>query len=326
MCYSIQKDGKILFKSAFCNSSNLKQSDKIKLCDLEPEFEISFYNQEYQEKRVKIKTEELNEGVIENINLPKIDNLKIKISSKETKGNNLIKLLKQGLNLNLSIAIDFTGSNGAPWLDYSLHKIKDGFINNYEKAMRENTKIISIYNKEDKYDIYGFGANVNGEFKEIFNINGTDDPSIKGIENIISEYKKTVNSVQLSGGTYFSPIIKEIKRKCETNKDNDFNYNILLIISDGIIDDINETIDSIIEASKFPISFIIIGIGANVSNDMKRLNGENGKLISSKGEVLNKDIVQYVHFNDYADDLNKLTEAVLKYIPDQISNYYKDKL
>ena len=59
---------------------------------------------------------------------------------------------------------------------------------------------------------------------------------------------------------------------------------------------------------------------------MKRLNGENGKLISSKGEVLNKDIVQYVHFNDYAKDLNKLTEAVLKYIPDQISNYYKDKL
>ena len=124
MCYSIQKDGKILFKSAFCNSSNLKQSDKIKLCDLEPEFEISFYNQEYQEKRVKIKTEELNEGVIENINLPKIDNLKIKISSKETKGNNLIKLLKKGLNLNLSIAIDFTGSNGSPWSDSSLHKIK----------------------------------------------------------------------------------------------------------------------------------------------------------------------------------------------------------
>ena len=85
-------------------------------------------------------------------------------------------------------------------------------------------------------------------------------------------------------------------------------------------------IDNIIEASKFPISFIIIGVGDDVTYDMKRLNGESGKLISSTREVLNKDIVQYVHFNDYADDLNKLTEAVLKYIPDQISNYYKDKL
>ncbi len=59
---------------------------------------------------------------------------------------------------------------------------------------------------------------------------------------------------------------------------------------------------------------------------MKTLNGENGKLISSNGETLNKDIVQYVHFNDYANDLNKLTKAVLKYIPEQISNYFKDEL
>ena len=268
----------------------------------------------------------MTRGVTENINLPKIDNLKIKISSEERKGNNLIKLLKKGLNLNLSIAIDFTSSNGFPWLDSSLHNIKSGFVNNYEKAMRENIKIISIYNKNDKYDVYGFGAEILGNFKKIFNLNGTDDPSIKGIDNIISEYKKTVNRVDFSGNTYFAPIIKKIKKKLEIDKGNDFNYHILLIISDGLIHDIEQTIDSIIEASKFPISFIIIGIGANVSDDMKILNGEKGKLISSNGEVLNKDIVQYVHFNDYADDLTKLTQAVLKYIPDQMSNYFKDNL
>ena len=121
-------------------------------------------------------------------------------------------------------------------------------------------------------------------------------------------------------------LFKKLKKKLENNNDKTFNYNILLIISDGLIHEIDQTIDSIIEASKFPISFIIIGIGSDVTNDMKKLNGERGKLISSNGETLNKDIVQYVHFNDYADDLNKLTEAVLKYIPDQISNYYNDKL
>ena len=229
--------------------------------------------------------------------------------------------------MDLSIAIDFTASNGDPDCDYSLHKIKDGFVNNYEKAIRENYIILSQYNKKDRYDVYGFGADINHEFKEIFNINGTDDPGIEGLENIIAEYKKTVNNVEFSGGTYFAPIVQEIKKKLEDNNDKTtINYNILLIISDGKIFDIGETIDNIIEASKFPISFIIIGIGDNVSDDMKKLNGERGKLISSKGETLNKDIVQYVHFNDYADDLNKLTDAVLKYIPDQISNYYNDKL
>jgi len=229
--------------------------------------------------------------------------------------------------LDLSIAIDFTGSNGSPNYENSLHYIKNGFINNYEKAIRENIKIISMYNKQDKYNVYGFGAKVNGIFKNIFTINRTDDPSIIGIENIISKYKETVNDVVFSGGTYFAPVIKEFKRRAEQNNNNyNFNYNISIIISDGYLQDIDETIDSIVEASILPISFIIIGVGDNANSDMKILNGENGKLISSKGVILNKDIIQYVHFNDYANDLTKLTEAVLKYIPDQISNYYKDKL
>ena len=62
-----------------------------------------------------------------------------------------------------------------------------------------------------------------------------------------------------------------------------------------------------------------------VINDMKRLNGEYGKLISSKGEVLEKDIIQYVHYNDYADNIQKLTDDVLRNIPNQISDYYEQK-
>ena len=324
--FSIQKGDHIFFKSAVCKSSNIKKSDKIKISDLEPEFEISFYNEELEEKTIIIKTADLKNGLIEDLYFSNIDNLKIKIFSEETESNSFLKLLKEGLNLDLSIAIDFTGSNGDPIYENSLHYISNGFINNYEKAMRESIKIISMYNKGNKYNVYGFGAQLNGEFKDVFNINGTDDENIIGIENIISKYKETINSVYFAWPTFFAPVIKEITRKVEINYVNNFNYNILLIISDGCIHDNTEMIDNIIEASKFPISFIIIGVGDDVTYDMKRLNGESGKLISSTREVLNKDIVQYVHFNDYADDLNKLTEAVLKYIPDQISNYYKDKL
>ena len=105
--------------------------------------------------------------------------------------------------MDLSIAIDFTGSNGDPSYENSLHYIKNGFINNYEKAIRENIKIISMYNKQDKYNVYGFGAKVNGIFKNIFAINRADDPSIIGIENIISKYKETVNNVFFSRTNIF---------------------------------------------------------------------------------------------------------------------------
>ena len=45
------------------------------------------------------------------------------------------------------------------------------------------------------------------------------------------------------------------------------NYNILMILTDGIIRDMQETINALVEASFLPISVIIIGIGnANFHN------------------------------------------------------------
>ena len=326
--YSIQKDNKIVYKSPLCNYSNIKQSDKLPLSLLNPEFEISFYNKNYDEQKVSINTEELlNQKTKEiTIELPEIEKLDIVISIEKFDKVSLLKLKKEGLNIDLSIAIDFTGSNGDPYYSSSLHYISDGFVNNYEKSIRACADILSIYNKNDEYDVYGFGANLNGEFLSCFNINQDKkdgNNKIKGIENVIKEYKKTLKEVELSGGTYFAPVIQTINEKLNQNK-NKLNYNILLIISDGEVHDINEIIDSIIESSKLPLSIVIIGIGDDVTEDMKRLNGENGKLRNYKGEVLEKDIVQYVHFNDFNENIDKLTQEVFRYIPQQIKDYFQN--
>ena len=58
----------------------------------------------------------MKNGLIEDLYFSNIDNLKIKISSEETESNIFLKLLKEGLNLDLSITIDFTGSNGDPFM------------------------------------------------------------------------------------------------------------------------------------------------------------------------------------------------------------------
>ena len=327
--YSLQKDNKIVYKSPLCNYSNIKQSDKLPLSLLNPEFEISFYNKNYDEQKVSINTEELlNQKTKEvSIELPGIEKLDIVISIEKFDKVSLLKLKKEGLNIDLSIAIDFTGSNGNPNYSSSLHYISDGFVNNYEKSIRACADILSIYNKNDEYDVYGFGADdINGKFMECFNINKDKkdgNNKIKGIENVITEYKRTLKEVYLSGGTYFAPVIQKINEKLNNNK-NKLNYNILLIISDGEVDDINEIINKIIKSSKLPLSIVIIGIGANVTEDMKRLNGENGKLRDSNGEYLEKDIVQYVHFNDFNENIDKLTQEVFRYIPQQIKDYFQN--
>ena len=324
--YSIQKDNKIIYKSPICSTSHIKQTDKIPLSILNPEFEISFYNKNYEEQKITILMKELLNLKTKNviIDLPEIEKLEIAISIEKFDKISLIKLKKKGLNIDLSIAIDFTSSNGYPTRTDSLHYIKYGNINNYEKSIRACLDILSIYNKKDEYDVYGFGADINGILSNCFNISGTEDSKIKGVENIIKDYKNTVNKVVFSGGTYLAPIINIINDKISSNKNN-MNYNVLLIISDGHADDIDEIVDSIIKSSKLPLSIIIIGVGDDVSSDMKRLNGESGKLINSKGECLEKDIVQYVHFNDYNENIEKLTQEVFRYIPHQIKDYFQNK-
>ena len=323
--YSIQKENKIIYKSPFCNCSHIKQTDKIPLSLLEPEFELSFYNKNYDEQKITITTEELLNQKTKNITieLPDMEKIEIVISIEKFDKISLIKLKKDGLNIDLSIAIDFTGSNGSPDYSSSLHYIKNGFINNYEKSIRACCDILSVYNKKDEYEVFGFGANVNGEFSNCFNINFNENSKIKGVENIIKEYKNSVNRVDFSGGTYFAPVINSINSKIKSSKQN-LNYNILMIISDGYVHDIDDIIDRIVESSKLPLSVIIIGVGADVTSDMKKLNGEDGKLIDSSGESLEKDIVQYVHFNDYNENIEKLTQEVFRYIPQQIKDYFQN--
>ena len=158
--YSIQKDNKIIYKSPLCDCSNIKQSDKLPLSLLSPEFEISFYNKNYDEQKLSITVEELlNQKAKEvTIELPETEKLDVIISLEKFDKVSLIKLKKEGLNINLSIAIDFTSSNDYPQYSNSLHYITDGFVNNYEKSMRACADILSIYNKKDEYDVYGFGA------------------------------------------------------------------------------------------------------------------------------------------------------------------------
>ena len=321
--YSIQKNNKIIYKSPFCNCSHIKQTDKIPLSVLSPEFEISFYNKDYEEQKMTISTEELLNQKIKNviIDLPYLEKLDVNIGIQKFEKISLIKLKKDGLNIDLSIAIDFTGSNGYPKYSDSLHYTENGFVNNYEKSIRACCDILSVYNKNDEYEVYGFGADVNGIFSNCFNINGNENSKIKGVENIIKKYKETAKSVYFSGGTYFAPVIKSINDKISSDNKK-MNYNVLMIISDGYVDDISDIIDSIIESSKIPLSIVIIGVGSDVTSDMKRLNGEDGKLVNRKGESLEKDIVQYVHFNDYNENIEKLTQEVFRYIPQQIKDYF----
>lgn len=76
-------------------------------------------------------------------------------------------------------------------------------------------------------------------------------------------------------------------------------YFVLLIITDGVITDMDQTRGAIVAASRLPMSIIIVGVGKADFTDMEILDGDDGRLRSITGEPAVRDIVQFVPFRKF---------------------------
>lgn len=89
------------------------------------------------------------------------------------------------------------------------------------------------------------------------------------------------------------------------------------IITDGVITDLDQTRTAIVNASKLPMSIIIVGVGGADFGAMEFLDGDDGVLRSSSGEPAVRDIVQFVPFRKFqnvsnlADMLNRYCRGML---------------
>jgi hypothetical protein len=238
-----------------------------------------------------------------------------------TRNYTFVDYLKAGVQLGLSIAIDFTGSNGPPTDSRSLHFINGQEPNQYERAIYACGNIMAYYDYDQLFPCYGFGANINGQPCPLFNLNLQQDPNIHLIENIIQEYHKALGSVRLWGPTNFGPIIRATNDmiKAENNK---LKYNVLMILTDGMIDDIDETINQLVQGSFLPLSVIIIGVGRADFSNMKILDADDNPLIDSRGVRAARDLVQFVPFLNFESNPDRLAQEVLAEIPRQIIDYY----
>ena len=275
--------------------------------------------------------------VIENINtdvneLIEHKNITLKMSKKRTftltsnsyvtRNFTFVDYLKAGVQIGLSIAIDFTGSNGNPKDERSLHFIGSQIPNQYERAIYACGNIVAYYDYDQMFPCYGFGAKINNNPTPIFNLNFQPNPNVHLIENVIQEYHKSLGIVQLWGPTNFGPIIKATNNFIRQENDK-LKYNILMILTDGMIDDIDETINELVKGSFLPLSVIIIGIGKAEFGSMKVLDADENPLVNSGGQRAARDLVQFVPFLNYENDPQRLAQEVLAEIPRQILQYYE---
>ena len=260
-------------------------------------------------------------------------NNKAYIKCKSVSPPSFIGYLRSDMNINLTIGIDFTGSNFDYTSSYSLHYLWNG-MNDYEKAIRSCGDILAYYDNDQLFPVFGFGFDLKksqdmGKYNTFnFPINcNISDPNIHLIDNVLKEYRTFMTKIEFSGPTNFAPMINDLIREVKDNLEKGLimHYNILLILTDGQIDDMQDTIDALVEASFLPISVIIVGIGKGNFGNMDILDADDNPLYDRKKRKADRDLVQFVPFNNYKNDPPKLAEQVLEEIPRQVVEYYTHK-
>ena len=212
-------------------------------------------------------------------NLP--NELKFPITNEDKKGDNkgsgsvfvvqrdieviptFIKLLQTGTKINLSIAFDFTESNGDPSDKSSLHYACDlGTDSPYSFTARSVVNGISSFSSNQTISSYGFGAKLpqQNNTSSIFpmNMNG---PNFSGLDALLESYKKCVKECTFSGPCKLSPTINHIAKQVQTSMVDSEQYFVLLILTNGEVHDIEATKSALSSVSDWPLSIVIVGVG-----------------------------------------------------------------
>ncbi|AQK85070.1 Protein BONZAI 3 [Zea mays] len=237
----------------------------------------------------------------------------------ETVQHTFLDYISSGFELNFMVAIDFTASNGDPRVPQSLHYIDpSGRPNSYQQ----------FYDNDRRFPTWGFGARVHGYVSHCFNLNtATNDSEVVGVEGIMSAYTSSLYSVSLAGPTMFGPVInKAADIASQSLQYSNNKYFVLLIITDGVLTDIQETKDCIVRASDLPLSILIVGVGNADFKQMEILDADNGKrLESSTGRIATRDIVQFVPMREVQGGEISVVQSLLEELPGQFLQYMRTR-
>ena len=181
-------------------------------------------------------------------------------------------LIAAGLESSqLTIGIDCTKSNieqgKMSFGGRSLHDVSTGTNPYIEVITLIYKTLVAKLDDDGAVDVYGFG-DIETRTTRVFSFNNFKP--IRGCDNMIERYLRIVPSLVLSGQTSFAPLINETIDLIRA----DSQYRVLVIVADGRINDNGETRQAIIDASMYPLSIIMIGVGDGPFGEMETFDDD----------------------------------------------------
>jgi len=169
-------------------------------------------------------------------------------------------LRKVGLeSSDLIVGVDFTKSNnwsGArSFGGRCLHDLSSPEPNPYQRVISIVGRTLEAFDDDRMIPAYGFGDSFTKD-KECFPFFPGDQPC-QGFQEVLNRYNEITPGITLAGPTSFGPVIR---KAIETVKEAR-SYHILVIIADGEVTNQKDTENAIVEASRYPLSIVVVGVG-----------------------------------------------------------------
>ena len=184
--------------------------------------------------------------------------------------------------------------------------------NDYEKAISSIVGILSKYDSDQQFPVYGFGAKFNGVVNHCFQCGEKEEAH--GVDGILEAYHHTFRTgLVMSSPTTFDDVIRMAAKKATAWAQSKQSYTILLIVSDGAVSDPHATAAVLKEVGDTPLSVVIVGVGNADFSSMEFLDDLQG---------VKRDICQFVQFNKHSSSSSDLSSVTLREIPDQLVGYY----
>jgi Copine/C2 domain len=232
---------------------------------------------------------------------------------------NFIDYVSGGCELNVVVAIDFTGSNGDPRVPGTLHHLDTNSMNPYEKAIAAIVSVLAQFDSDQNFPVVGFGAKLRGSVNHCFQCG--DKEEVQGVSGVLAAYDQIFKSgLVLSAPTVFTEVMEMAAARAasslEAAKQRGLqSYTILLIVTDGEVSDRQATARCLDQISSAPLSVVIVGVGDADFSSMQFLDDSAGP-----GK---RDIAQFVQFNKHSSNSVGLTSETLKEIPNQLVQYFQ---
>ena len=243
------------------------------------------------------------------------------IYQKNLKKVTFFDYLKAGIKFNSFIIIDFTEKN--------LHTY-DLENNQFLQVIVGFRETLVEYVKSFK--VYGYGASLKDNFdndKKYFNLSMQENPELVGFTRIKEKYFDCLDKINYEKKGYLSKVFDNIKKEILDKYSPDiYNIIFLLIHNKPSKDDIQNSIDFMIEKTNLPLSIVVILIGDKSDDEIKEIRNifSNKHKMSSNSIERTRNNISFFTMKSCNFNNEILKNKCLREIPEQALNYYQNNL